>query len=105
MSSVSRRPGDFSDQDLYIRYQEDDGGWNPAINLGEEINTVGDGAGWPHLSIDGKYLFFVAGRNPYSAFDGTNIEYEELREIDESLDNGLSKLYWVSTGFIEKLRP
>ncbi len=102
---ASRRPGEYSEQDLYTSYRQQDGTWGPAINLGEKINTTGDSLGWPHLSPDGRYLFFAASTNPFEDWDDKRYSYEDLREIGSSIENGLSNLYWVSTGFVDRLRP
>jgi hypothetical protein len=104
---VSRRPGGFGTQDLYISYRQPDDTWSLAINLGPKINTIGTGNSWPQLSPDGKFLFFVG----YSrSFDENDIiekkyTYEQLIEIQESIKNGLGNIYWVDTSFIEKLKP
>jgi Tol biopolymer transport system component len=101
---ASRRPGEYSAQDLYISYRQADGSWGVAVNLGQKINTIGDSLGWPHLSPDGKYLFFVAATNPYKDFDTREFTFAELKEIGLSVKNGLSNIYWVSTSFVEEHR-
>lgn len=104
---VSRRPGGYGSQDLYISYQQSDDTWGPAINLGPKINTIGKGNSWPQLSPDGKYLFFVGYSNTYNEEEifGKKYTYAELIEIQESIFNGLGNIYWVSTSFVEKLKP
>jgi len=103
---VSRRPGGFGPQDLYISYRQPDDTFGPAINLGEKINTIGRSNSWPQLSPDGKYLFFVGYTQIYSKEDlvGKKHSYEELMDIQESIKNGLGNIYWVNTSFIEELK-
>ncbi|HSG28209.1 MAG TPA: hypothetical protein VLA34_06995, partial [Candidatus Krumholzibacterium sp.] len=63
-------------EDLYISYRMADGSWTDPVNLGDRINT-GEFEYYPRLSPDGRYLFFIRSMN----------------------------VYWVSTGFIDRLRP
>jgi len=104
---VSRRPGGFGSQDLYISYRQPDDTWGPAINLGQKINTISTGNGWPKLSSDGKYLFFVSSIKPYTVNELKEKKhtYEELIKIQQSIMNGRGNIYWVNTSFIEDLKP
>jgi hypothetical protein len=104
---VSRRPGGFGEQDLYISYRQSDDTWGPAINLGPKINTIGAGNGWPQLSPDGKFLFFWSNIKPYNENDlkEKKYTYEELIKTQESIMNGWGNIYWVNTSFIEELKP
>ena len=79
-----KREGGYGDSDIYISYQQQDGSWGEAINLGDKINT---GAWEASASVtpDGKYLFF--NRNM-----GTG-NYENV------------DIFWVDAQFIETLRP
>lgn len=103
---VSRRPGGFGFQDLYISYRQSDDTWGPAINLGAKINTVGHSNSWPQLSPDGKYLFFTSTVRPYREEDikGNKYSYTELIKIQKSILNGWGNIYWVNTSFIGKLK-
>ena len=104
---VSRRPGGFGTDDLYISYRQPDDTWGTAINLGPKINTIGKANSWPQLSPDGKYLFFVGFSKPFDESDlvGKKVTYAELIQVQESLKNGLGNIYWVSTRFVEELKP
>jgi len=102
----SDRPGGFSSPDLYISYRQPDESWSEAINLGEKINKKGiDGSDWPYLSPDGKYLFFMTTIRPKNDIDNNQYSYEELRESQLSITNADSKIHWVSTRFVEELKP
>ena len=101
---VSRRPGGFGEQDLYISYRQEDDTWGEAINLGAKINSIGTGVSWPQLSPDGKYLFFTVYDQPLADFGKRQYTLKELTEIQESIMNGWGNIYWVDTSFVEKLR-
>lgn len=72
------------DNDIYAYFKKEDGTWTKPINLGTTINTSLHEKS-PRISPDGKYLFF--GRD------------------ERAVEPGLSDIYWVSTEFIENLRP
>lgn len=65
--------------DLYIRFKNKEGKWGTPMNMGDKINT-GEWERFPVVSPDGRYLFFTRG-------GGT-----------------ISKLFWVSTEVINKLK-
>ena len=74
----SDRPGSIGDFDLYISFHSEDGDdelWSEPVNLGPTINTGGSER-FPGLTPDEKAFFFV-------------------RE---------SEIFWMKSGFIEKLR-
>jgi len=74
-SSLSR-PDSYGGSDLYISFRRTDGLWTTASNMGSVINTDGHEE-FPIGSPDGQYLFF-------------------FRDGD---------IYWVSTSFLNDLRP
>ncbi len=67
------------DYDLFISYRKEDGRWTEPKNLGNPINSPGIDI-CPIVSPDGKYLFFLSQRG------------------------GENHIWWVDTGFIEKLK-
>ena len=77
----SKREDGFGDSDLYISFQEEDGSWGDAINLGDKINTAGPDTGGV-VSPDGKYFFF-----------------------NRKISSQDSDVYWVDARIIENLRP
>ncbi|MCK5148632.1 PD40 domain-containing protein [bacterium] len=102
----SDRPGGFTDLDLYISYRQTDDSWSEAINLGEKINTIGvDGSAFPYLSPDGKYLFFITTRQPNIDIHRKKYSYAELKEMSIRNITSYDKIYWVSTSFIDELKP
>lgn len=74
---VSRgRASSSGDFQFYISYKNEDGSWQEPIDLGQKINSLGSGL-CPAVTPDGKYMFFI----------------------------GRGDIYWISAGFIDKLRP
>ena len=67
---------------LFISFKDPEGSWTEAVNLGKSINEKN--AGWPYVSPDGKYFFFVSSRDNNSYF---------------------YKVYWVDIKIIDVLRP
>ncbi|MEO9871795.1 serine hydrolase domain-containing protein [Ekhidna sp.] len=80
----SEKDSGYGDKDLYISFQQQDGSWGAAINMGKKINTSGgDSSGF--VTPDGKYFFF-------DRWTGT----EGNRKV---------AVYWVDAQVIENLRP
>lgn len=67
---------------LFISFKDSKGNWTEAKDMGDSINS--ENAGWPYVSPDGKYFFFVSSRDNESYF---------------------YKVYWVSAKIIEELKP
>jgi hypothetical protein len=72
----SERDGGVGLADLYVCFREDDGSWSQAVNLGAGVNSP-DNESIPHITHDGRYLFYTMHRD----------------------------VYWVSTDFVNALRP
>jgi hypothetical protein len=72
----SERPGGAGKGDLWVCFRKPDGTWGEGINLGSLVNTPGNES-IPHLTADGKLLFYTSNRD----------------------------IYWVGTGFIEEMEP
>ena len=64
----------FGKNDLYISFQNKDGTWTQAKNMGNKINTAAEEL-FPGISPDGKYLFFTSSRkgNYYTYWMDTKI--------------------------------
>ena len=85
----SEREKGYGMSDNYISFQQPDGSWGPAINMGDQINSelVENGV---QLTPDGKYLLFNRS--------------EELENEDGST-YWESTRYWVDAKIIDTLRP
>jgi tetratricopeptide (TPR) repeat protein len=65
----SNRPGGYGGKDLYVSYRVN-GKWQPAENMGPEINTVGDEIA-PFIHADGETLYYTSNGLP--GYGGTDI--------------------------------
>ncbi|PCJ94744.1 MAG: hypothetical protein COA50_10125 [Flavobacteriaceae bacterium] len=85
----SEREDGYGLSDNYISFQQQDGSWGPAINMGDKINSelVENGA---RLTPDGKYLLF--GRSEEKVREDGSTYWETTK-------------YWVDAKIIEQLRP
>jgi len=80
------RESGYGSNDLYISFRQNDGSWGEAINLGDKVNTDAEEGG-PHVTPDGKYLFF--NRMVPRTDGGTGSQ---------------SDLFWIDARLIEELR-
>jgi len=60
----ANRPGGNGGGDLYISYKNATGAWQPAKNLGKEINAERYEF-CPFVTADGNYLFYTKGDEIY----------------------------------------
>jgi hypothetical protein len=70
----------FGGMDLYVSFRKDDGSWTEGVNMGDKINSSSVDT-FANVSPDGKWLFFVSGRN------------------------GNVDVYWMDSSVISKLNP
>lgn len=77
---VRDRKGGFGNNDLYVSFKTNHDTWIKSINIGPKINSQAEEI-TPHVSTDGKYLFFSSNRE------------------------GNYDIYWVDTKIIEELKP
>lgn len=62
----SNVPGGFGGKDIWVCHRGENGKWQPAVNLGAEINTAGDES-TPFIHADNQTLFFNSnGHEGYS---------------------------------------
>ncbi|MCX6303539.1 MAG: hypothetical protein NT040_01085 [Bacteroidetes bacterium] len=73
------RAGGHGGWDLWICFMKPDSSWTDPVNMGADINTMGEEYG-PRVTTDGKYLFFT-------------------RENGTSMD-----IYWASAFIIDSLK-
>jgi ankyrin repeat protein len=75
----SIRPGGYNpENELFVCFQNKDGTWNDAFNLGKQINSYWSASAT--ISPDGKYLFYI------------------------SLKDGSYHTYWIDTKIIHALK-
>jgi len=81
----SKKPSGYGQDDLYVSFRTDSGGWSDAVNLGNGINSAGS-ENRPFITADMKYLFFNRGES--------NERQQRQRDV-----------YWVDLDAVKKLRP
>ena len=82
-----RRESGNGGSDIYVSFCTDQGGWSPAVNLGEAVNTDAWEAS-ASVTPDGRFLMFhrmVGAR-----------EEDSLPDVD---------IYWVDARVLDALRP
>lgn len=57
-------------RDLYVSFSDNDSTWSEPLNIGKQVNTVGEES-CPFLAVDGKTLYFSS--DGYSGFGGSDI--------------------------------
>ena len=80
MIYCSTKPEGLGEDDLYISYRLNGGGWSKSIHMGNKINSAGS-ENRAYLSPDGKYLFYAGTKN------------------------GNRDIYWVDAKIINDLKP
>jgi OOP family OmpA-OmpF porin len=75
----AERDDSYGSRDLYVSFSKPDGSWSAPVNLGGDINTVGEEES-PFMAEDGKTLYFST--NGLSGYGGKDI-YVSLR-LDDS---------------------
>ena len=75
---VRDRKEGLGKNDLYISFLTEEGNWSQSMNMGEVINSEAEEI-TPHISPDGKYLFYASNRE------------------------GNYDIYWVDTKILDNL--
>jgi hypothetical protein len=91
--------------DYYVVFRSDDDRWSPPINMGDVVNTPGDGEFSPYVSPDGRYFFFMSTRLGARDRIPPTLTWEYIMEYRTMPEIGNAGIYWVDAGFIEDLRP
>jgi hypothetical protein len=87
------RNDDLGKGDLYISTRKN-GEWQPAINLGKNINSAFLDY-CPFVSWDKKYLFFTSNRITYKSPFTKKQTVAELKKGLQNAGNGLDDIYWI----------
>ena len=92
----------FDGVDYYIVFRNSGDQWSDPINMGPMINSD-NARGWsPYVSPDNNVFFFMATRTKEIEQDDWN--YQNLRKLYQSSNNGNADIYWMDAGFIGQLR-
>jgi Tol biopolymer transport system component len=86
------RKDDLGGGDLYMAQKDDNGQWQPAVHLKNDINSPKLDY-CPFVSPDGKYLFFTSERKKANATKP--IDYKTFVQDLTSTSNGKGDIYWV----------
>jgi Tol biopolymer transport system component len=97
------RDDSFGSGDLYISFKNIDNEWLPAINLGERINSPALDF-CPYVTRDEKYFFLTSRRLSEDLNNKEFKEYNSLKTMLNSIQNGQNDIYWMSSNFIDSLR-
>ena len=68
--------------------------WQKARNLGREINSEKLDY-CPFVSPDGRFLFFTSQRIDPRITEKVHKDLGEIRQLEDSPQNGLGDIYWV----------
>lgn len=91
---ASNRPGGFGGTDLYMSKKLSNGKYGEAINLGKDINTMGD-EDFPDITPDKKTLYFSS--NGHTSMGGYDIFHANWNEDSSKFINVKNIGYPIST--------
>jgi hypothetical protein len=103
--STGNREDTFGGTDYFVVFRSEDDRWSEPINMGEGVNTPGDGEFSPYVSPDGRYFFFMSIRPGAQDRIPPTLTWEYIMEYRMMPEIGNAGIYWVDAGFIEALRP
>ncbi len=98
------RKDDTGRGDLYISYKGEQNIWQPAVNLGERINSK-EIDYCPFVDFKTKTLYFTSAKNTLGKSFSSKKNIEELKAILKKGKNGLTKVYKINfSEFLNKKR-
>lgn len=102
--SIRNMEDSLGSDDLYVSFHNEDGSWGAPIHLDDRVNSAGSD-GWPIISPDGKYLFFVSWRYEGETYSEKPVTYDEIIAKKKAHIYGWgADIYWVSTEIIAEYR-
>lgn len=102
ISSLAR-PDGFGHYDLYLAWRHADGSWSKLIHLPAPFNTSARDYS-PHLSPDGKRLYFSSERGFALGPIAKPMTYHELIERFRGTLNGSGNLYEIDLSALDQFR-
>jgi len=90
--------------DYYVVFRNAEDRWSEPVNLGDLINTPGEGEYSPYVSPDGRYFFFMSTRPRPEAGIPDTLTAEFLRRYRTEPESGNAAIYWMEAGFLQALR-
>ncbi len=70
MIMSAERDDTYGSRDLYVSFKKNDGTWSEPMNLGDDINTLGEDES-PFMAEDGRTLYFSS--DGYTGYGGSDI--------------------------------
>jgi hypothetical protein len=58
----------------------------------------------PMVSPDGRYFFFTSYKLPTRSSPPARRELAAILEEQDTIENGLGNVYWMTTAFLETMR-
>jgi hypothetical protein len=98
------RPDSRGGTDYYVVFRNDDDTWSEPVNLGDAVNTAGDGEYSPYVSPDGKYFFFMSTKRRPEASLPDTLTRDFLLRYRAEPESGNAGIYWMNAEFIDRLR-
>lgn len=92
--SAVGRAGGFGRGDIYISKKDPAGNWQPAKNLGPEINSAANDY-CPYVTPGKNLLFFSSSRSFNKAPLSQRLNYRQLASALGGAGNGLDDIYWM----------
>jgi len=97
-------PDTYGGTDYYIVFRNEKDEWSNPVNMGDKVNTAAGLEYSPYITRDGKYFIFMSQRlRDTKQFEP--LTYAKMMKLNDAPENGNSDVYWMSTDFIEDLRP
>jgi len=97
--------GGYGGVDYYIVFRKKDDSWHEPVNMGPKINSP-TGTGWSfYVSLDKKYLFFMAAKGLPIEKQPKSLSLDFFLSLSSIPQNGNSDIYWMESKIIEELRP
>lgn len=92
----------YGGADYYIAFRDEQDKWSDPQQMGPTVNSAAMREWSPHVSRDGKYMFFMSDRTKNARAEEWN--YDAIKTMHNNPGNGNASIYWVAAGIIEKLR-
>ena len=91
--------------DYYVVFRDEDDHWSEPVNLGEKVNTPGDGEFSPYVSPDGRFFFFMSTRRMSPEKLPAILTWDYLKSFRAMPETGNAGIYWMDAEFIHALKP
>lgn len=102
---VGGHPENLGPSDYWISFRNDEGQWQPAVNMGPKFNGPKRQASSAFMSRDERYLFFSSNRaSQTDYFPEGRLTRNGLMEHYRNPGNGNSDIWWVDAQVLQELK-